>query len=113
MYWCSRANRGRPAGILLGCVLTALPLVSTAQVVGAKVPVAAASSTDSRPDSQIVQDRWDASKVHAASSDANRSAVTVPSAVPAGSQEFAQQYVAQKLELWQERLKLSDWRITW
>jgi hypothetical protein len=114
MYWCSRANRGRPSGILIGCVLAASPLVSTsAQVVGAKVPVAAASPTDSQPDAQIVRDRWDASKVNAAATDANRSAVTAPSAAPVGSQEFAQQYVAQKLELWQARLKLSDWRITW
>jgi hypothetical protein len=109
MYWCSRANRGRPAGIFLAGFLTALPLVSTAQVVGAKVQVVAASSTDSQPNAQIVRDRWDASKVDTAATDGNRSAVTAP----AGSQEFAQQYVAQKLKLWQQRLKLSDWRITW
>jgi len=123
MYWCSRANRGRPAGILLACFLTALPLVSTAQVVGANVQVAAASSTGSQPNAQIVRDRWDASKVDTAATDGNRSAVRAPSVAPAGSQESAQQpagsqesaqqYVAHKLKLWQERLKLSDWRITW
>ncbi len=114
MYSCSRANRGRPASILIGCVLAALSLVSvSAQVVGSNVPIAAASSRDSQPDAQIVRDRWDASKADTSATDANRSAVTAPSAGPAGSREFAQQYVAQKLELWQERLKLSDWRITW
>jgi hypothetical protein len=113
MYRCSRANRGRPAGIFLGCFLTALPLVSTAQVVGANVQVAAASSTGSQPNAQIVRDRWDASKVDTAATDGNPSAVRAPSVAPAGSQEFAQQYVAHKLKLWQERLKLSDWRITW
>ena len=114
MYWCSQASPARPAAVLIGCVLAALPFVSaSAQVVGAKVPAAVASSTDSQPDAQIVRDRWDASKVDTAATDANRSAVTAPSAAPAGSQEFAQQYVVQKLELWQERLKLSDWRITW
>ena len=114
MYWCSRANRGRPAGILIGCVLAALPLASTsAQVVGANAPPAATSSGASQPNAQIVRDRWNASKVDTAASDANRSAVTAPGAATAGSQEFAQQYVAQKLELWQEHLKLSDWRITW
>jgi hypothetical protein len=114
MYPCAQANRGRPAAILIGCALAGLPLVSaSAQVVGSKVPIAAASSRDSQPDAQIVRDRWDASKVDTAATDANRSAVTAPSAAPAGSGECAQQYVAQKLELWQERLKLSDWRITW
>jgi len=114
MHSCSQPSPVRPAAILIGCVLAASPLVSTsAQVVGAKVPVAAASSTDSQPDAQTVRDRWDASKVDTAATDANRSAVTAPSAAPAGSQEFAQQYVAQKLKLWQERLKLSEWRITW
>lgn len=68
---------------------------------------------DSQPDAQVVRDRWDASKVETAAADTNRSAVTAPSTAPPGSQEFAQRYVAQKLELWQERLKLSDWRITW
>ena len=68
---------------------------------------------DSQPDAQVVRDRRDASKVDTAASDTNRSAVTAPSTAPAGSEEFAQRYVAQKLELWQERLKLSDWRITW
>ncbi len=114
MYWCSRANRGRPAGILLGCFLAVYPFVSASpQVVGSKVPAAAASLSDSQPDAQIVRDRWDASKVDTAATDANRSAVTAPSMAPARPPEFAQQYVAQKLELWQERLKLNDWRITW
>ncbi len=116
MYPCAPVNRGRPIGLLLGCFLAVCPFVSaSAQVVASKVPVAAAPSRDSQPDAQIVRDRWDASKVDTAATDANRNAVTAPSAAPsaapAGSRESAQQYVAQKLELWQERLKLSDWRI--
>ena len=111
MHSSSQPSPVRLAAILIGCVLAALPLVSTsAQVVGAKAPVAAASSTDSEPSAR---DRWDASKVDTAATNDNRGTVTAPSAAPAGSPEFAQRYVAQKLELWEERLKLSDWRITW
>lgn len=114
MHSCSQPSPARPAAVLIGCVLAALLFVSaSAQVVGSKVPAAVASSTTSQPDAQFVRDRWEASKVATAATDANRSAVTAPSAAPAGSQEFAKHYVAQKLELWQERLKLSDWRITW
>ena len=114
MYWCSRANRGRPASILIGCVLAVWPFVSaSAQVVGAEEHAATASSSDSQPNTQTIRDQWDASKVSGSATDANPGAVTTPSAAPAGSQEFAQQYVVQKLELWQERLKLSDWRIAW
>ena len=114
MYWCSRANRGRPACIFLGCFLAASPFVpASAQVVGSKAPAAAASTSDAQQDAQFVRDRSNASKVNPAATDANRDAVTTPSAAPVESREFAQQYVAQKLELWQRRLKLSDWRITW
>ncbi len=114
MYPCSQATLVRRAAILIGCALSALPLVSAfAQVGGPKVPVAAASSKDTQSDAQIIRDRWDASKVDTAATDANRGAVAAQSAAHAQSQEFAQQYVAQKLQLWQERLKLSDWRITW
>lgn len=110
----SRANLVRPATILVGCVLAVCPVVfPSAQVAGSKAPTAAASSNDSQQDAQAVRDRWDASKVDAAAADANPSAVTAQSAAPAGSREFAQEYVTEKLAVWQQRLKLSDWHITW
>ena len=74
---------------------------------------AAARSSDSDPNAQTVRDRWDASRVEAAAPTANGGAATAASAAPVGSREFAQQYVAEKLGLWQQRLKLSDWRVTW
>lgn len=115
MYSCSRATLTRRAAILVASVLAVWPLVSAhAQVVGSKAPAAAASSSGSQPDAQIARDRWDPSKVDIAATDANCSAVAAPQSAPqVDSREFAQQYVAEKLGLWQQRLKLSDWRITW
>ncbi len=102
------------ARITDGCVLAVWPFVSaSAQEVRSEVHPATASSNDSQPYAPIVRDRWDARKVDTAATDADRSAVTSPSATSAGSREFAEQCVAHKLELWQQRLKLSDWRITW
>jgi hypothetical protein len=112
MYSCALAKRGSPAAILVVYVLAVASLVSaSAQVVRSKATAAAASSSDSQSDAQMVRDRWDASKIDTTATDANRSPVTAPGA--AGSREAAQQYVAEKLELWQQRLKLSEWRITW
>jgi hypothetical protein len=84
----------RPAGILIGCVLAVWPFVSaSAQVVAAEAHAATAWSSDSQPN------------------DANLGAVATPTAAPVGSREFVQQYVAEKRTVWQQRLKLSDWRI--
>ena len=111
MYRCSRANRGRPAGILLGCFLAACPFVSaSAQSVGSE---AHAVAVDSQLNAQPVRDGWDASKVKSAAADTDRSAVAVASAAPVESQEYVQQYVGAKLAVWQQRLKLSDWQISW
>ncbi len=60
-----------------------------------------------------MRDRWDASKVKSSATDANRGMVTPSNAAPAGSREFVQQYVSEKLTVWQQRLKLSDWHIAW
>ena len=114
MYSSPRPNPAVRTAIFIGLVLPVCPFVSaTAQVVISNGSVTAATSTNSQPDAQTVRDRWDASRVAAAAPAANGGAATAASAAPVGSREFAQQYVAQKLELWLLRLKLSDWRINW
>jgi hypothetical protein len=111
MYPCAQANRGRPAAILIGCVLAVWPFVSaSAQSVGSE---AHAVTVDSQPNAQSIRDGWDASKVNSSAADANRGAVAVPSATPVGSRDFVQQFVTEKLAVWQQRLQLSDWRIAW
>ncbi len=110
----SLANLTRSADILVGCVLAVCPFATTsAQAVVPNTPVVAARSSDTQPDAPTVRDRWDASKAEAVTPTANRGAATTARAAPAGSREFAQQYVTEKIALWQQRLKLSDWRITW
>ncbi len=114
MYSSLRRNLVVQTAILIGLVLPVCAFASaTAQVAISNAPVTAATSTNSQPDAQTVRDRWDASRVEAAAPAANGGAATPASAAPAGSREFAQQYVAEKLGLWQQRLKLNDWRINW
>lgn len=110
MYSRPQPNLLRPVAILIGCVLAVWPWVSaSAQVVGSSAPSGSPSIVNrlavgcsDRP-----HDRWDASKVEAAAPAANRGAAASASAAPAGSWEFALQYVGEKLGLRQQRLKLN------
>lgn len=114
MSLCSRANLASPAAILIGCLLAVwLSAPAPAQVIGAKGSATASQANNSQPDAAKVRDQWDASKVDASVAEVDHSVVLVPSAAQAGSREFAQQYVTEKLALWQQRLQLSDWHITW
>lgn len=114
MYSRSLANLGRPAGILIGCVLAMWPFVSaSAQVVGAEVYAAPASSSDSQPNTQTIRDRSDEREVVGSITDASPRTATVPNPAIVESREFAQKYVAEKLTLWQQNLKLTDWQISW
>lgn len=114
MYSLSLANLGRPAGILIGCVLAVWPFVSaSAQVVGAEVHTATASLSDSQTNTQTIRNRSDESYVSASVTDANPGTATASSPAVVESREFAQKYVAEKLTLWQQNLKLSEWRISW
>lgn len=81
-----------------------------AQVIGVKGPAAESPTSGPLPDAAKVRDQWDASRVDAmAGVERNLG----PGAAQAESGEFARQYVAKQLAQWQQRLKLSDWQITW
>ncbi len=104
----------RTANVLIGCALAICPFFSaSAQSAGAEAHTAATPSSDSPPNTQTMRDRWDTSKGNGSTIDATRGVDTTPSAAPAGSREYVQQYVAAKLAVWQQRLKLSDWQIAW
>ena len=114
MYLRSLANLGRPAAFLIGCVLAVLPVASaSAQSIGSEVRTATAQSGDSEPNTQTILDRSDESKVVGSVTDASRGTVTAPTPTIVESPEFAQRYVAEKLTLWQQSLKLSEWQISW
>lgn len=104
----------RPAGTLLGCVLAVCSFVSaSAQSAGSETQAAIAPSSISQAGSVPVRDRWDAIKVNGSATDASRATVTASKATPAGSRDFVQKYVTEKLTVWQQRLKLNEWCINW
>ncbi len=106
--------RLHPAGTLIGCVLALWPFVTaSAQLTGSEAHTTTGPSSDSQPNTQTMRDRWDASKFKRSATDANCDKVTIPSTAPAESREYVQQYVTEKLTVWQQRLKLSDWHIAW
>lgn len=104
----------RPVGVLIGCVLAVSPLVSaSAQLASLQVGEAVASSSGPQPKSQATGDRADANRVDSALPEASRGATPAPSTAPVGSRAYVQQYLAEKLFFWQQRLEQSDWQISW
>ena len=108
MYSSALPNRICQATIFLGCVLAAWPLDSASAQVS---PEVAATPRGSQLEALAVRDWPDESKAGAPAPD--HGAATIPNMTPAASREFAQQYITEKLALWQQRLKLGDWHITW
>lgn len=103
----SRANLTIRAATLIGCLLAVWPSASApAQVAVSKAPVTAASLNGSQQDIETMPDQTAVAGV-------DHSMALAPGHSQAGSREFAQQYVTEKLAVWQQRLKLTDWRITW
>ena len=76
-------------------------------------PSAIATSSSGTPLDIQVRDRWDADKIGRPTSGDRRNPIPSPSKAAVESREFARDYVAEKLQLWQQRLKLGDWQITW
>jgi hypothetical protein len=114
MHPCSRAILGLPAGILIGCVLAVGSGDSaTAQSVGSEVRTATPHSSESKTCAQTIRNRSDESKVIVSLTDGNPGTATALSPARVESREFAQKYVAEKLTLWQQSLKLSEWQISW
>jgi hypothetical protein len=114
MYPHEAGNLRRPAGVLIGCILAVWPSVSASgQSVGLQVSSSAAASSDSQPHAQTNLDRWDESKVSSSATDAGRATGTAPATAPVEAREFAQHYIAEKVILWQQRLKLNEWKISW
>ena len=114
MYSGSLANLGRLVRILIGCVLVVWSLVSaTAQSVGLEVRTATANSSDSQTNTQTIRDRSDDSKVIGSLTGANTGTATAPSPAIVESREFVREFVAEKLKLWQQNLKLGEWQISW
>ena len=112
MYIRSFTNPGHSAGLLLGCVLAFLPLVSaTAQKVGSEERTATTISSDAQTNSQTSSMHSAEGKVTGSLTDTKSAPATVPGPAFLESREFAQKYVAEKLMLWQQRLKLTDWKI--
>src|SRR5258708_3883083 len=108
----SLATLGPRACILIGCVLAMWPFVSaSAQSVASNTRTALAPPTDSQLNIQTIRDRGDESKVSDSATDANGGTVTVLSKPPVESREFVQQYVAEKLTVSQQRLKLRNLQI--
>ncbi len=106
----SLARLGRLAGILIGCVLTVCPSDSAnAQSNGSEVRAAIPRSSDS----QTIREHSDEVKVIGSLTDAKPGASTAPSPTQVESREFAQKFVAEKLMLWRQNLKLSDWQVSW
>ena len=113
MYSRSRANPGGPAGILIGCALAVWPLASTAQQVALEPRTAIANSSDSQKNTEAIRDRSDEGERINPLTDSNAGATAVPGPAIVDAREFAQKYVAEKLTLWQQNLKLTDWQISW
>ena len=114
MYSRSRANPGGPAGILIGCVLALWPLApATAQQVPLEPRIAIANSSDSQKNTETIRDRSDEGKGIDPLTDSNAGTATAPGPAIVDSREFTQKYVAEKLTLWQQNLKLTDWQISW
>jgi hypothetical protein len=116
------ATLGLPAGIVIGCVLAVWPLVSaSAQTAGSDIRTNATPSSDSQPNARTSRDRWDESKASGTATDASRGTEIVSNAgeqisrstAAVEAREFVQQYIAEKLTAWQQRLKLSEWQISW
>jgi hypothetical protein len=116
---CARATStlGRSARILIGCLLAVWPVSSaSAQTGGPDTRTNATPSSNAQPNAQTSRDRWDGTAV-----DASRGTEIASiaggqisrNAVPVESREFVQQFVAEKLTAWQQRLKLNEWKISW
>uniref|UniRef100_E6PXU2 Uncharacterized protein n=1 Tax=mine drainage metagenome TaxID=410659 RepID=E6PXU2_9ZZZZ len=113
MYPRLLANLACPARILMGCVLVASPWVSAvAQSVESEVRAASAKPVDSLTNTQAIRDRSEESKGidSLTNTDPGTTAVHGPIVE---SPEFAQKYAAEKLKVWQQNLKLTDWQISW
>jgi hypothetical protein len=90
-----------------------LLIPASAQSVGPHVYSAAAPSDTSQPNTQTIRDRADQGEAGSSVSSVSRGPMTAPSPSPLDSKEFVQHFVAEKLALWQQRLKLSDWQVSW
>lgn len=114
MYSRSFTTPGRPASILLGCALAALPLFSaSAQSVASEVRPATAKPSESLTNTQAIRDRSEQGEGIGSFTEVDPGPATVPSPAIIQSREFAQKYVAEKLTLWQRNLKLTEWQISW
>lgn len=111
----TRANLARPvAVVVVGCLLAAwLSASAPAQVVGATAPTDSASASGSHLNTEKAPNQSNATGVDTAVNVVDRSVELAPDAAQARSRELAQQYANEKLVLWQQRLQLGDWRITW
>jgi len=95
-------------GILVGCVLTAWLSVSAS---GQELaPKTAAADASPESGAQLVRDAWEA---HRSTGNGITAVAPATAERPADTRAFAQQYVNAKLALWQQRLKLNDWHMTW
>ena len=114
MHLSIKANLEIRAAVVVCCVLGLCPFgAACGQLVEANAVGNGVSSNLSRPDVLTVPDRRDSGKADGLTTPDSRVGATAETAAPAGSRELAQQYVSEKLVLWQQRLKLSDWRINW
>ena len=98
----------------MGCVLAVAPVLSAgAQSINPAPLAATANLSDSQANTQTIRDRSDENKETGSPTNVNLGTGTVPGPAIVESREFAQKYVAEKLTLWQQNLKLTDWQISW
>ena len=71
------------------------------------------AATDSQKNTQTIRDRSDESKEPGSPANADPGTGSVLGPAIVDSREFANKYVAEKLALWQQNLKLTDWQISW
>src|SRR5450631_2176092 len=106
------AQEGRPMRILISSLLVVWPLFSaSAQTGGPDIRTNATPSSNS----QNIRERWEG--VVDAKGETEKASIAGGElsriTTPVESREFIQQFVAEKLTTWQQRLKLNEWKISW